>query len=399
MGAEEAPWKALRPVRAALCRDQSRGLCFGAGYGLMLSHNILVSFSTLAVPVWVQAVMLLAALILFGGCILRQRFLELRDAGVIGCVVILGVLSAQRTGKLDVIYFAAMLFLCRYGEERAFLKADLIVRVAVLVLLLYLSGFDVIVNTVFRKYSRQENVGYAYGSGFNNPNSMGMMLFLICVDALLLLEPGGRGQIMAVALCLLLGSLTLVLAGTRTAAVLTGAALVLYVLWDNGLFRGGPWSRWGPWAAGAVAAGSFLACYGYRAGWTMAELLNGLVTDRLVHLNAFMDRYPATLLGSRVTYLSSAQARELNQTVTVCDNIYVYLLHNLGLLPFLGWLALMTRTARDLLRRGRLLVWLMLCLMLVYGFMENTMANVMFFPFVFFCSRAMFPKEGAYHEA
>lgn len=373
-------------------RKDTRGLCFGLGYGLLLSHNILVSFSVLELSLWVQGVMLLCALVLFAGCILRQRLPDFRTVVAVGGIAALGILCALHSGKLDVLYFAALLFLCRYCPERSFFRADLAARAAMVLLLLYLSGFDFVMNTVFRKYTLRES--YAFGGGFNNPNSMGMMLFLICTDILLLQHSGSgfRGRVLGV--CLVFTLLILLLAGTRTAAVLTILAGGLLLLYSRGGFRGRFWRKWGWLVPLAAAAGSFLACYAYRAGWPGSEGFNTLVTGRLAHLNAFISRHDVTLFGREVVYLSSARARELGLPITVCDNVYVYLLHNLGLVPFLGWLWVMVRTAADLLRRDAVKAWLMFCVMLLYGFMENTMANVMFFPFVFYCARAMFQKDG-----
>lgn len=371
---------------------------FDIGYTLMMYHNLLVSFSTVKVPLWLQAFMLAAAFLTLFGCILNGRYQKLKTIVMTFSVIIVGVFVLVGTGKMDVIYFGVLLFLTQFVDEKAFLRIDLRNRVVLVLLLLFFSKFGFIPDTMFRKYSSGLVASYAYGGGFNNPNSLGMMFCLIFLEILLLLPKGKRTVVWAGFFFCMMVVCTLFLCGTRTAVLLMILAFTFYVLHSKGFLQTRFWIAYGHLAVVMLAAVSFLLCKGYEQRNSIAVTLNGFLTGRLALCSSFMRKYPATLFGNTVVYYSSTASRALSIPTVVCDNVYIYLLHNLGIVVFWGWLILMTKVSKYLLRNGYSLEFFMMCVVFVYGFMENTMANTMFFPFIVYCSRALFSKVGVQND-
>lgn len=371
-----------------------KNLMFFIGYIFLFVHNIIFSFSTLNVTYSFHFFMLFVAFSCFLIYSMIIRKFNLRNLVVIILVIILGLISYRYSGKMDLLYFSFLLFFSQFILNDSFIVFDLFTRIAVTLILFALSYFGVIQNMQYIKSISIGSTRFAYGCGFNNPNSFGIMVFCILVDCLLLLKDKKRKRD-SVALFLIyiaLSALVYKFSGTKTSLLLMFLLYVLFVLYNKKFFYL-KLSKYSHFIILFFFVFGFITVIGYRASNPLILALNRIITGRIGLWDSFIRLYPVRLFGNYVTYIGSYQANQQMISAVICDNVYIYYLHNLGLIPCLFWGIIICKTFQYLLSKkmeAECLSFLVFC---IYGLVENTIANVMFFPMVVFCSKCVFKND------
>lgn len=346
---------------------------------LLFVHNILVSFSTLNVSEYAQIIFLLFAALCFGTALYKIRYFDIGSLCMFGSLILLSAASYKSTGKMDMLYVLFLLFFLQYVRIDDFIMTDLIARSSLTAFLFFLSHTGLIENSTYPAEAVR------VGSGFHNPNTFGIMIFLIFLDLIILdLHIWHMHSIMILFAYLISFLSVLAFSKTKTSLLILTAVLFGYMI----LKHKGP----GKVRTKAVflpvipAAFSMIAIQAYKMGNPAAIILNRFLTSRLALIGRYLDLYPPTLLGNKVTYIQSSLAKRMRVQAVICDNIYAYLLCNLGILMFLMWMIFVACALSYAAQKKDKAGILSITALLIYGITENTMSNPMFFPVIIYAA-------------
>ena len=348
------------------------------GYAVLLIHNILMSFSTIAVSGYVQMFLLAAAACCTIGMIWETRYFSYKEAGITAFILTASFFGYQTSGKMDMLYFIFLLFFLKDVSAEEFLVTDLKVRSFLVSSLFLLSKFGIITDRIFLSGSVRR-----YGCGFNNPNTFGFMLFIIFSEYLILYSRQNLKQIPVLAI--LFSVIIYFFSGTKTAIMLIAIFAVIYFTVQARKINMKPKAAVFILIPPAI---TLLLTMAYTARNGLAMTINRLMTGRLAFYKSFYRRYPPSLFGHKVVYISSAMSHKYKISALVCDNVYLYLLCNLGIIAFLIWMTSLFMASYWQLRENNTNSFLFLMMLGIYGIAENTMGNPMMFPGIIFCAEA-----------
>lgn len=362
-----------------------RNITFDVCYTLLMVHNVLISFSTLDVPQVIQITMLVTSCFSFVVLLLCSATINLKRIFICILLIALGCVSYYGSRKMDLFYFAFFMFLCQYVDIDYFWKIDFRNRLWLIVALLCLSVFGVIENRVFTKSSLFgiEKIGYGYG--FKNSNNFGLFLYLLFIDIVFLAKEGSFSSRKVAESFMALFFMLVALSSSRTAMLLMLVSFFVYLTWKKNIFFSCKLMDVVKFAPVGFLIISRVLIGLYESGNSVVKMLNILTTGRISLWEAFARNYPISLIGNIVIYRSAS----LYQSAVVCDNIYLYLLHNLGLIATCVWIFGITHYLTNKENRSYLAV-IFILIFLLYGLVENTMSNVFFFPFIVYVSKSVF---------
>lgn len=359
-------------------------LFIGLGYFFLFAHNLLVSYSTASVSLPGQMIMLVAALLFFASHLFCYGYLSAELLLTTLSMVAAAVLVFWFTGKLDLIYLVFLLFIANYIPADDFIRADIFCRIILVLLIVVLSQTGIIRNKslVTDTFIGQHTV--RHGLGFRNPNTFGNMLLIIFVELCILLQ---ERELWRHLLCplsaILLITIIAMTSVTRTAILLILLALILNYIQ---LPKESTLYRIAKYAIPLLCLLCILLAQLYRSGLGAAINLNSLVSGRLGFISSFMRRYSIRLFGNKVSYISGSYASQYATRAVICDNFYIYELFNMGAIAFALWCWVGYSAISNLWKNNRLLELNYFLLFLLYGLMENTITNVIFFPLVVYAA-------------
>ena len=353
-------------------------------YAFLLIHNILMSFSTIDVPMWGQMVLLGFAGLFFCGYLWEKRYFAYGEIAFFAGMILLCTKIYLETGKMDMLYYTFLLFLLQESNIERFLLTDIFIRGSLTAVMFILSNAGFIQNNIY-----EETGVLRYGCGFNNPNSFGYMIFLLYLEYLVLQAYRKREWVLSIViLCIVSCILVWQYSVTRTSVILMILTAVVFLIRMFVNLKVA-------WLFVIPPLLTNVLINGYRNMVPFVLQINEFMTGRIRFFSSFLIRYPPTLFGNQVTYISSKQARMQGVGAVVCDNLYLFLLCNLGIVAVIIWGLGILLAIQKKKSEISLLFLLMIC---VYGIAENTMSNPMMFPAIVCIANAVSSLSFAQQE-
>ncbi len=244
-------------------------------------------------------------------------------------------------------------------EFRKCIKYDLITRmvmIAVMVVLFFMG----IAPDVTSSY----NGTLRHSMGFENPNHVGLMAFIIIMEIVYLSKAKLNLSNYLVAIMLIV--LADVTAGSRTAELMTIMALLFVSIYkffpkifDKRLMK--RLMKYCPILCGGI---TFISSYLYSSGNMLAILINQIFSGRLANIIYYQQKYGLSLFG-----VDTSTAGRTN------DNLYGYCLIGLGVITFIIFLIFYIKMIDNVYDKNKPIAIILTCFM-IYGLSERLWMNV-----------------------
>lgn len=387
----------MKSTKNELKLNRLQFMLFDVAFSMLFFHNILVSFSTVPMPTIVQLAMLLIAFGAFLLFIAKQK-LSFKTIVQTAIFVLIGAITYYFTKKMDLFYISFMLFFLSFVDEKSFLKVSLRNRIFIVLALFILAKTGLIRDIYITNQSMFQNSSYRYGCGFKNPNTFGFSLVLISIEAILLMRHARKKKTIEMIAIILLALLFIyIFSGTKTAYIILLIELLIVIMPRR--MKNIKSNRIKPYyfLFPVFTLITFLLCYLYKSQNSFATLVNDLITNRIDFLNRVSDNYSLKLFGNNIAYSSVSGP---NAQIIICDNLYYYQIFNIGIVAWLIWSFLSFITFWYLRKRNDKYAILLFAVILIMGFVENTMSIVFFMPFILYFAHALrdFLKGGFKNE-
>lgn len=381
----------MKNTRNELKLNKLQYVLFDITFSILFFHNILVSFSTVPMPIVVQIIMLIIAFIAFILFIAMQK-ISLKTIIQTILFVALSGISYYFTKKMDLLYISFMLFFLSYIDEKSFLKVDLRNRIIIVLSLFVLAKTGIIEdkNGLATGNAIFQNTSIRYSCGFRNPNTFGFSLVLISIEATLLMRHAKQKKILEMLGVILLAILLVFLfSGTKTAIIILLIELLLVFVPRKMNSIKPKRIKIYYFLFPLFTLVTFVLCVLYKSGSSFGYFVNKLITGRIALLCEISNKFSLSLFGNTIIYASSHESVAQKIGAVICDNVYYYQLYNFGIVGWLIWSFLSFITFKYLRNKNDKFAILCFVLILIAGLVENTMSVVFFMPFILYYAHAL----------
>lgn len=284
----------------------------------------------------------------------RLRDYSAREGIVFTIFLSYSLFVALRTGDYGFFKLGMMIFACKGLNFRKIVKQDLYTRILIVVIMLYLwlSGIAPDVTSDYNGVIR-------HSIGFQNPNHVGIVAFIVIMEILYLSEMHLSVVQYIVALAILM--VEDYVAGSRTAEFISLIAIGLATVYT---FRPQFYEKrvvkaimsWG----GIICAGlTAVAFFLFKSGNFLAVVLDKMLSYRITNITFYYNRLGISIFGNN--------SLSVNRTI---DSIYGFSFIVLGIIAFLIIMMAYYKLERILYQSNMPLAIIMFCLF-VYGLSER----------------------------
>lgn len=293
--------------------------------------------------------------------LLRIKFYTGQELVVLIGLMAISIAVICSSGDFSLIKLSLLLAVVKGINLKDCARFDMVMRFLLLIVMVPLSISGLIPDAT--SFSSAGELRHSLG--FTNPNQLGMICTILCIEILYLNNMKIKLKTFLVVVTIMLFSE--VFSGSRTAELISGLALVLCVLntYYPKAFTGSFFLRGVQICpllfAGITAIGVIL----YQNGSPQAEALNQLLSNRLDNIAYHLELTDIRMFGSNIA----------NNQRTL-DSCYAYVLLGQGIVVAAGYLM----SIPALMRRARqqhdyALMIVFLCF-LIYGLSERLWLNV-----------------------
>ncbi len=244
-------------------------------------------------------------------------------------------------------------------EFRKCIKYDLFTRITMTLIMfvLFISGIAPDITSSYNGVLR-------HSLGFENPNHVGLMAFIIIMEIVYLSKANlSLLQYLFAIVIIVFADIT---AGSRTAELMTIMALVFVSVYkafprffDTKYMKGA--MKYCPIICGSI---TFLGAYLYKCGNTVAIILNQVFSGRLANIVFYQQKYGLSLFG-----FNTSSAGRTN------DNLYGYCLIGLGIVTFILFIIIYIQMIDAIYDKNKPIAIILTCFM-IYGLSERLWMNV-----------------------
>lgn len=309
----------------------------------------------------------------------RLRDYSAREGIVFTIFLSYSLFVALRTGDYGFFKLGMMIFACKGLNFRKIVKQDLYTRILIVVIMLYLwlSGIAPDVTSDYNGVIR-------HSIGFQNPNHVGIVAFIVIMEILYLSEMHLSVVQYIVALAILM--VEDYVAGSRTAEFISLIAIGLATVYT---FRPQFYEKrvvkaimsWG----GIICAGlTAVAFFLFKSGNFLAVVLDKMLSYRITNITFYYNRLGISIFGNN--------SLSVNRTI---DSIYGFSFIVLGIIAFLIIMMAYYKLERILYQSNMPLAIIMFCLF-VYGLSERLWMYIDYNIFMLVFAELIYPKFTSY---
>lgn len=284
----------------------------------------------------------------------RLRDYSAREGIAFTLFLLYSLFVAFRTGDYGFFKLGMMIFACKGLDFRKIIKRDLYTRIVfvVIMLCLWLSGIAPDVTSDY-------NGAVRHSMGFQNPNHVGIIVFIVIMEILYLSK-----MHLSIVQYIVVFAILMVedyMAGSRTAEFISLIAIGLATFFT---FRPQVYEKrmvkaimcWGGIICAALTAETFFL---FKSGNAIAVVVDKMLSYRITNIAFYYNRLGVSILGNN--------SLSVNRTI---DSIYGFSFIVLGIIAFLIIMIAYYKLERILCQSNMTLAIIMFCLF-VYGLSER----------------------------
>lgn len=285
---------------------------------------------------------------------LRLKDYSIQEAIIFAIYLLFSLLSALNTGDYGFFKLGIMIFACKGLDFKSIIRKDLYTRIVLVIIMffLWLKGIAPDITSYY-------NGSIRHSMGFQNPNHVGIMSFVIIMEILYLSRM--RLTILKYITIFIIIFIEDYFAGSRTAELITLISVglaTIYSFWPKFFEKQMVKSI----LSGGAAICSILTAISFfmlKSGYSLAIALDKVLSYRITNIVFYYNAMGISLLGKNPI--------SLNRTI---DSIYGFTFIVLGLFAFAFIIIMYRKLEHQLIQTDMQLAIIMFCFF-VYGLSER----------------------------
>ena len=264
--------------------------------------------------------------------VIRIKKMSLKIIIISLIIITVLMVSYIITGDNNILLLYLLILIYPGEDFEKFIKKDIIIRVVLCTIVIILYNMDLTNNYfMYRPDGRIRS-----SMGFAHPNNFGMYMFTICADYVYLNYQ--KFKIKNYLVILIMALLIYFVSNSRTSVIGLLLLLVLIFLSQklkikylyNNFFKFIIINL--PIIFIALTL-IFVNLYNNHNEFVIK--VNEILSNRIFYASSFLNEYDINLLGNKINYISTQEAKLISERASVLDNSYLSLVLNYGILTFI----------------------------------------------------------------